>query len=222
MLEILAEHGCQATWFASDPAAEPIVQLVRKSSRNEVGLAIDDRSAGKGSLSIGDLLRSLSHCEQQGLGITTLSCTAVPEKSVLDLLAKRGVSAIRATDQAGHDSAKRAGSRGPTNLRFGLWQVAIDGQLTNGGFMNLLTGMRLRRGIDRAIAQKSAWHLAIDLRLFSGSGALGALARLDKTLTHIEQRCECDDARVATIGQLIEIISPGPVVRGARSILRAA
>ncbi len=100
-----------------------------------------------------------------GISLSTLAIDDELPSEQLELLVRRGITAIRTERPPAIRLARRDGSSGSgiAPIRYGLWRVACEMRYRGGGWLaERLAAERICSEIDRRIAASSASHLVID------------------------------------------------------------
>lgn len=227
LIELLNGENLPVTWVAREPADSPAIGAVMEAaSGHEVALRIASELSGlKSGRSrfATDFLDGMRRAAAAGISITTLATPESLEREHLELIARHGISAIRAdrirNANAGH---VRFGQGSLVPLRFGLWQIGSDLEWSGGSWLrDVLGARRIGRALDRRIAAGLPTHLTIDAPALS-VGSNSRLSGLTKVLRHLERRRSAGAVHVGTIAQTLVRLSARPTVRAAKSILRAA
>jgi len=227
LVELVTAAGQPVTWFADDPAAdEEIERALAAASGQEAALRVDADWAGAvagRSRMVAEIVGRTAEARRAGIPITTLALAdAAPELSP-ELLVKYGITAVRTEESVNCAGRSRSRAMGPTQLRYGLWRVAVDLRLIGGSrIAEWLTAMEIRRAIDRCIRGETPLHLAIDASAIAASSGLVRLGGLPGILRHIERRSSAGLLRVMTIADAVARLAAPSAPKSAGSILRAA
>lgn len=226
LVELVAELGQPATWFADDPANNRAVrEVLSTDTRHEAALRVDADWIGDGSpvgrnRFVAQVIERTSRARRAGMRISTLATHEAGSELPAELLVKYGITAIRADSC---ESRNRGSASGPQSLRYGLWRIASDFRIAGGGpIADWLTAFRIRRAIDRCIKSETPMHLAIDVAAIAANRAVDRLGGLPAILRHVERRCKAGRLRVCTIAEVVARLAAPASPRATGSILRAA
>ncbi len=221
LVELCARHRLPATWGVADPAVSALrIRIERLSVRHELAI-LGDTSwvggvAGRGRFAR-ELARRVTHARSEGISITSLALRTELPVEHADLAIKEGIVALRQPLSAN-------GARHVQKIRFGLW--GFNAQATLPGASRWLPGGGGLRGarlaVDRAIADRSQAHLAIDAARLAERGA-SSLRLVERALAHAARRRDANLIQVLTLGAIVARLSGDNVAQQpSRSILRPA
>lgn len=229
LLGILARHRIAATWGVADPAVSAATErLTATSEKHEIAVLGDHtwvgHEAGRSRFAK-ELHRRVLRGRSAQLPITSLLLRDATLDEHLDLAIKHGITAVRGPYY--HEPRGRWFSRPaapqPHALKFGLWEIAPAQRLP--GESRVWPGgggwLAARAGIERAIAQRSVFHLLIDALDFDQCGS-GADRTFDKIVRHAARRQKQGLLAIMTLSALAARISGVRQATPARSILRPA
>lgn len=229
--ELLAATSQSATWFADDPAAHAaLCGATTALNGDELALRIDaDRTGefgGRNRLAH-QVVSRVARARSAGLRISTLALPGetaeLPSELSLELLVKHGITAVRMAAGENRTHGRISGSGGPAPLRFGLWRVGVDVQLTGGSrFGDWRAASGIRRAIDRCIRSATPLHLVVDAAAIAANSSPLRLGGLPAILRHVERRRSAGMMQVCTIAELVSRLAAPAAPRAAGSILRAA
>ncbi|MCE9546934.1 MAG: hypothetical protein K8T25_15780 [Planctomycetia bacterium] len=210
-------YNVPVTWgLECSPAAAELAESLTHSQNHGIALRYDAKAAVAGSPEALPRLLTLSR-ELRTHGQVVTSVLVRGELSHVDLsgLARRGINLVV-------NSGAAEAPSGPLvrTLRFGVWRLGVSCHVPNqGGWLrNSLGGMNARRGIDRAIAGGTLFHLGVDAAGFAaGRDALGSLERI---LRHADRRRQEGSLRLLTLAEMADQLAVAPS-SSACSILRA-
>jgi hypothetical protein len=227
LIELFGSEGIAATWVAGDiQSSQLIMRVLEADDHHEAALHVPSawltRESGRSQFAT-EFISRKRQAEAARISVSTLAVDDDIPSEHLELLVRRGVTAIRTDRPAQVRLVRRDGSSGSgiAPLRYGLWQVACDIRYQGGGWLaERRAADRLCREIDRRVASSINGHLAIDapaLALRANSKFSGLRA----VLKHI-RRDRPWDLRVGTIAESVARLAAPKTSRSAQSILRAA
>jgi hypothetical protein len=224
LVELLGSEGVPATWIACDPVSSELIAPALEADRNhEAALSVPSawlrRDNGRSRFAAEFIARRRG-AEAAGISLSPLAIDDELPSEHLELLVRRGITAIRTERPAAIRLARRDGSSGSgiAPIRYGLWRVACEMRYRGGGWLaERVAAQRVCREIDRRIAASTSGHLAIDapevaLRANANLGGLRAILR------HIRR----ERLRVGTIADTVARFTAPKSSRSAQSILRVA
>jgi len=215
--------GMRATWAAADPVHSAATErLLASGVGHEMALSGDagwvGPRAGRARFAQ-ELTRRLYGSRAAGIPVTSLVPRNVEPEAHVDLLVKHGVTAVR----GGTTDRRSRRSWRPRPVRFGLWEMPVAARVPGGrGWTaGYRPGLGIRRGLRRAVRQRSLHHLAVDAWQMA---AIGERERrsLDVTLRAADRLRERRVLRIVTLAEMAAELSAVPYTTPARSILRPA
>lgn len=221
LLEVLNRHAMPATWAVTDPAASAASERIMSlGAGHEIAILGDPswvgREAGRSRFGR-ELARRTERGRGAGPAVSTLVLRSAELGDYSDLAIKQGLTAVR------HAPGPGSAGRQPQTLRFGLWSFPVS--LTLPGANRWLPGgggLRAARvGIDRAIAARGLFQLAIDATQLVARGN-SAQRLVERVLEHAERRRQQCVLDVASLRGAADTLSGQHQSRPSRSILRPA
>ena len=217
LAELLDRYQMPATFAVGEPAPAALLGRLASDDRgHEIALLGDGSwlAAGRGRLAR-ELAARLAAIRQWDLEATTIVLAGQRAIEHHDLAVRYGIRAIRASS-----AVLPRTSRQPHAVRFGLWSLAVGWRLPSTRWWG--GGARAARArLDRAIAERGAFGLAIDAGRLAERGA-GGLRVIERVLKHAVRRRDDGSLDVLTLGETAARLSSPVASRPTRSILRPA
>jgi hypothetical protein len=227
LIELFGTEGVAATWVAGEPqSSELVARVLAADGCHEAALSVPSawliRENGRSRFAAEFIARK-QRADAAGISLSTLAIDDELPSEQLELLVRRGITAIRTEHPPAIRLARRDGSSGSgiAPIRYGLWRVACEMRYRGGGWLaERLAAERICSEIDRRIAASSGGHLVIDapaiaLRTNAKLNGLGTILR------HVRRERPWS-LRVGTIAETVARLTAPKSSRSAQSILRAA
>ncbi len=218
LIELFDRHRVRATWAVADPIVSAATERLQSSHvPHEIAVLGDATWAGphaaRGRFA-GELSRRVLRARAAGLAVSSLAMVEPIPTDHYDLLLKQGITAVRAPGQANT-------GRVPQSLRYRLWQLPVSHRLPAANRWFAAGSWAAQRGLRRAAAQQSLYHLEIDAPRLGGRGssALRSLERLLRQAARLQQQRRVE---ILTMAETVARLSATPSVVPARSVLRKA
>jgi hypothetical protein len=223
LLEVLSKYQLPATWAVADPVASVAGErILSLGAGHEIAVLGESTWIGHevGRSHFGRELARRTVRGRGGPAISTLVLKSGELGDHCDLAIKQGLTAVR--HAAGAHRGKSARLQ-PQTLHYGLWSFPVS--LTLPGASRWLPGggglRAARGGIERAIAGRGLFHLAIDAaQLVRRKNPAQRL--LQRVLEHAERRRRQGVLDVESLRCAAEKLSNREQSRPSRSILRPA
>ena len=213
-----------ATWAVADPATSPATVTVLTSGMgHEMAILGAPSWVGTGAgrrRFAQQLTRRVEAARDENLAVSSLIFRNNTLDDHLDLLVKRGITAVR-PGQGGAARSAKLPQPGP--LRYGVWAIPAAAVLpaATRWFGAGIVTHAAQRAIDRAVAYSATLHLAIDgPRMLERPEA--GLKLLESMLRHASQRREEGRLELQTLAAAASTLSQLGCVIPLRSILRPA
>jgi hypothetical protein len=227
LLELLALEGVAATWVTTEPqTSELIARVLEADGHHEAALLVPSawmHSDNGRSRFAAEFVLQMKEAKASGISLSTLAIENDLPSEHLELLVRRGITAIRTDRPAPLRLVRRDGSSGAgaAPIRYGLWQIPCEMRYCGGGWLaQRIAAQRIRRDIERLIAASAAGHLVIEAPALA-LRADAKMTGLKAILQHI-RRDRPWDLRVGTICETVARLAAPRASRAAQSILRAA
>ncbi len=228
LADLLAKYRAPATWAVADPAVSAATdRLTQTSVAHEIAILGDrswvGREAGRSRFAR-ELTRRVTRGRTAGIALSTLLLRDTELDDHLDLVIKQGLSAVV---QAGPAAERSWFSSRPAALllplRFGLWSFPTHATLPGRRVLLRLRGTasRIRRTIDRAVANREVCHLSINGLAIAVQGP-SALRTIERVLRHADKRRQQGQLCLSTLATASARLTGGRQSAPARSILRPA
>lgn len=183
VLATCKERGWSLTWAFERPAASArIVEMTRpESGRHEIALlahsSADSKPVGRADFAA-RLAASLHEAQSLGSSPRTVCFPSDPGAEHLDLLGKRGITAVRVANSFAMKGHVARENQGVAALRYGVWGFAVapafaglqEGELEVGADRVRVLAFDLARLADGTSVQADIWE-----RLLSRTSELGAI-----------------------------------------------
>ena len=224
LLEHLTRAALPATWGVSDPvhaAATPALENSRilHEVAHEIAVIGDATwvgpSAGRPRFAK-ELARRVNAARAKGLPASSLLLQKAVLGDDLDLVVKRGITAVCHIDQ---DGSAPTQTRNPRSLHYGVWEMPPTGHLpTKPGW---LAARRLVANIRRVARDGGFYHMCIAAPAVVSQPA-GVRRRLSRVLQDIAKLRDRGLLKVETLAAAATRLSDVPATTPQRSLLRQA
>jgi hypothetical protein len=227
LIELLGSEGVAATWVTNEPpTSELVARVLEADDHHEAALLVPSawmHSDDGRSRFAAEFVARMKEAQASGLSLSTLAIESDLPSEHLELLVRRGITAIRTDRPAPLRLVRRDGSSGSwaAPIRYGLWQIPCEMRYRGGGWLaQRIAVERIRRDIERLIVASAAGHLVIDAPALA-LRADTKLTGLKAILQHI-RRDRPWNLRVGTIFETVARLAAPRANLAAQSILRAA
>lgn len=222
LVRLTEQHRVPATWAVADPLLSAATEQVLRGSVGHELAVLGDRTwigpgYGRGRIAR-ELDRRFTRARKVGIPVRTLALRNVEPASILEILHKHHVSAVRGPAV---DSAAEARRLGMLPIRFGVWQAPTAWRLPLRPRWWLSGAWAICHEIRRTIQRGSTLHLAIDGPRLVDWGA-DAFSVIESVVQFAAARRDAGLLRIATQGQLAEEALRDRAAISTRSILRPA
>ena len=224
LLDRVVKHRLHATWALDDLSRRRAVERIARAVHQELAIT-GQRCVAPSDPRPLSAVRRLIHGRQAGLDISTVTHDPSWGAWDIDLLAKHGVSVIRAASGSAGSARPIASdnSRTVQTLRYGLWYVPISGTLSGSGWMPFFTQLsRLKRAVDQTVRERGWVHLRIDAVSLARADVAGGLRAVERLLRYLDQLRSSGRIEVETLCESAIRRQPKRTTAAATSILRAA
>jgi len=227
LLDLCAAHRVGASWSVSSQRVLEAQQLLSRTNvAQEITLAADSAWAHAtcSRRVFGDaLFREVNRLRAGGIGLTSIALPGSTIAERRDLLAKHGLSAVRATfDRAVQIKQVGATAAAPHWLSHGLWELPVSIHLDQAPRWRWSAQPRAIRNLLNQVADsRQIAHVAIHVPRLAESARRGA-AFVESILRQAARLRDQGTLTIEPLSATLRRVTALPSVVPARSILRAA